>query len=118
VGEKAKRFLVVVVKVIVPAECVADAIFLVSIMLRTLVAGYVVIGTAAFAAGATKILRVDASTADARIIVPTRLKAGISRTDNYISGVIIRANESGTRGKIEGLTPRKSELKEIKKSGL
>jgi len=87
VGEKAKRFLVVVVKVIVPAECVADAIFLVSIILRTLVAGYVVIGTAAFAAGATKILRVDASTADARTYVPTRLKGNKIRTQNCKLGV-------------------------------
>jgi hypothetical protein len=118
VGEKAKRFLVVVVKVIVPAECVADAIFLVSIILRTLVAGYVVIGTAAFAAGATKILRVDASTADARKIVPTRLKAGILRMRNYISGMIIGKNASDTKDQIEGLTPRKLVFKEIIKSGL
>jgi hypothetical protein len=55
--------------------------------LRTLVAGYVVIGTAAFAAGATKILRVDASTADARTYVPTRLKGNKICTQNCKLGV-------------------------------
>ena len=117
-GEKAKRFLVVVVKVIVPDECVADAMFLVSIMLRTLVAGYVVIGTAAFAAGATKILKVDASTADVSTIVPTRRNAEDLRMLNYISGGISGANESATGLQIEGITPRILALKEIIKSGL
>ena len=69
-------------------------------------AGYVGIGTAAFAAGATKILKVDATNADERTNVPTRLKAEILRIGNYISGVINGANASDALVQIEGITPR------------